>query len=154
MGCSLAFAECNRALAHPRMFIVTVTEHYVVAHKKKKKKLAGKEGKAIMYDDTFWDKLDSLFPKYGKPGGCQLDPPYVTGGVAMKNPVHKYLEFVRGLGLHILSWRPKNVERRDEWGLACYRRHFALGLPISRYGIATHIFFFDWTGAFADMVMV
>ena len=73
-------------------------------------KLAGKEGKAILYDDTFWDKLDSLFPKYGQPGGCQLDSPYVTGGVAMDNPVHKYLELVRELGLQIMSWGPKNVE--------------------------------------------
>ena len=64
----------------------------------------------------------------------------------MDHPVHKYWELVRELGLQILSWRPKNVERRDGWGLACHRLYFALGLPIARYGIATHIFFFHWTG--------
>ena len=45
-----------------------------------------------------------------------------------RDPMHRYLQLVRMLGLDTLSWAPESVHQTAELALDCHRLYFVLGL--------------------------
>ena len=70
---------------------------------------------------------------------------WLNQGAPFPDPMHRYLQLVRMLGLDTLSWTPNFVHQRDELAMESHRLYFVLGLSPRRYGIAMHVELFHMT---------
>ena len=97
--------------------------------------------KAVLYNDKFWAKLDSLLPRTA----TGLSVMCLQTGIMLVDPLLPYLELIRALCMQMMSWTPRNVDQRDADCKELHWLHTSLGLEPRRFGVALHYFLEHYT---------
>ena len=81
-----------------------------------------KEAKKVLFLDSFWEKLETMFPKFGKdPDGMCIAHPLLNNGCPLPDPIQRYFKLMHLLGQQILYWKPEAVSMRDSYALEARR---------------------------------